>query len=43
MRHGSDLMAGLVLSMSDARLYCNLMRSYISFLLDEHERLSKGG
>lgn len=29
--------------MSDARLYCNLMRSYMSFLLDEHERLSQGG
>jgi len=40
LRHGVDLKAGLTLSVSEARLYCNLIRSYISFLLDEHERLS---
>lgn len=40
LRHGVDIKAGLTLSLSEARLYCNLMRSYISFLLDEHERLA---
>ncbi|MEJ6790952.1 hypothetical protein BrevBR_15520 [Brevundimonas sp. BR2-1] len=40
VRHGVDLKAGLTLSLSEARLFCNLMRSYISFLLDEHERLA---
>ena len=40
VRHGTDLKSELSLTMSEARLYCNLMRSYISFLLDEHERLA---
>lgn len=36
-----DLNAGLELSQNDARIYCNLIRSYLAYLLMEHERLSK--
>src|SRR4029077_14664386 len=28
VRHGADLKAGLVMQENDARLYCNLIRSY---------------
>ena len=41
VRHGLDLNAGVELSQNDARLYCNLIRSYLAYLLTEHERLSK--
>jgi hypothetical protein len=40
VRHGADLKAGLQIQPNDARLFCNLIRSYITFLLAEHERLS---
>jgi len=40
VRHGLDLNNGVELSASEARLFCNLVRSYLSFLLSEHERLS---
>jgi hypothetical protein len=40
VRHGLDLNAGIELSLNEARLFCNLIRSYLSFLLSEHERLS---
>lgn len=40
VRHGLDLRDGLELSLSEARLFCNLIRSYLSFLLSEHERLA---
>ena len=39
VRHGLDLNRGVEISHSEARLYCNLTRSYLSFLLAEHERL----
>ena len=39
VRHGLDLNRGIEISHSEARLYCNLTRSYLSFLLAEHERL----
>jgi len=39
VRHGLDLRDGLPLSQNEAKLFCNLIRSYISFLLSEHERL----
>ncbi len=32
VRHGVDLNEGKVLSQSEARLFCNLIRSYLSFL-----------
>lgn len=40
VRHGTDLKVGLAIQTSEARLFCNLIRSYITFLLAEHERLS---
>jgi hypothetical protein len=39
IRHGLDLNAGLVIGPHEARLFCNLIRSYISYLLGEHEQL----
>jgi hypothetical protein len=42
IRHGTDLKAGIVIQPNEARLFCNLIRSYISFLMAEHDRLSKG-
>jgi hypothetical protein len=39
VRHGADLKADVALRPNEARLFCNLMRSYITFLLTEHERL----
>ena len=39
VRHGLDLQAGLEMSLNEARLFCNLIRSFLSFLLTEHERL----
>jgi hypothetical protein len=40
IRHGTDLRAGIATQTDEARLFCNLIRSYITFLLTEHERLS---
>lgn len=42
VRHGLDLNRGVEITHSEARLYCNLTRSYLSFLLTEHERLTAG-
>jgi len=41
VRHGLDLRAGLDLTPNEARLFCNLVRSYLSYLLSEHERLTE--
>jgi hypothetical protein len=41
VRHGVDLREGLALGLNEARLYCNLIRSYLTFLLAEHERISR--
>lgn len=41
VRHGLDLNSGIELGPNEARLFCNLIRSYLSFLLTEHERLFK--
>jgi hypothetical protein len=43
VRHGMDLSAELALTANEARLYCNLIRAYIEYLLAEHERLTRGG
>lgn len=40
VRHGVDLKEGLALGIEEARLYCNLIRSYLTFLMAEHERLT---
>ena len=42
VRHGATLKADVTMLPHEARLFCNLIRSYLSFLLDEHERLSEG-
>ena len=39
VRHGLDLSKGLEMSINEARLFCNLIRSYLSYLLSEHDRL----
>lgn len=41
IRHGVDLKKGVALEIEEARLYCNLTRSYIIYLLAEHKRLSE--
>ncbi len=39
VRHGIDLNEGQEFGITEARLYCNLIRSYLTFLIAEHERL----
>lgn len=41
IRHGASLKAGIFIQPNEARLFCNLTRSYISFLMTEYERLKK--
>jgi hypothetical protein len=41
VRHGLDLHEGVPIDINAARLFCNLIRSYVSYLLLEHERMSK--
>lgn len=41
VRHGIDLRDGIEVGPSEGRLYCNLIRSYVTFLIAEHERLSR--
>ena len=38
IRHGADVAALQPLQLHEARLFCNLIRSYASFLIDEHTR-----
>ena len=38
IRHGADVAALQPLQLHEARLFCNLIRSYVSFLIDEHTR-----
>lgn len=40
VRHGIDLKEGISLDLHEARLFCNLTRSYISFLLAEYESIT---
>lgn len=40
VRHGIDLQEGVFLDLHEARLFCNLTRSYISFLLAEYSGIS---
>jgi hypothetical protein len=39
VRHGMDLDSGIDLDPNQARLFCNLTRSYISYLIVEHDSL----
>jgi hypothetical protein len=41
IRHGVDLRDGIAVQAGEARLFCNLIKSYITFLITEHERLSR--
>ena len=41
VRHGLDLNEGVEINRNEAQLFSNLIRSYLSFLLVEHERLSR--
>ena len=41
VRHGLDFKSDRSFDISEARLYCNLIRSYLGFILSEHERLSR--
>lgn len=41
VRHGTDLKEGIAIQPHEARLYCNLARSYLTFLLEEHDRQTK--
>jgi hypothetical protein len=41
IRHGTDLKSGIIIQPNEARLFCNLIRSYISYLMAEHARLTK--
>lgn len=38
IRHGLDLADGNPVQINEARLYCNLIRSYINYLITEYER-----
>ncbi len=41
VRHGVDLKSGITIDADEGRLYCNLIRSYVTFLMAEHERMSR--
>lgn len=41
VRHGVDLNSGITIGADEGRLYCNLIRSYVTFLMTEHERMSR--
>ena len=41
IRHGTDIKTAIIVQPNEARLFCNLIRSYISFLIAEHSRLTK--
>lgn len=43
VRHGADLTARITINADEGRLYCNLIRSYVTFLMAEHARMSGGG
>jgi hypothetical protein len=39
IRHGIDLKLGLSIDSVEANLFCNLIRSYLGFLLAQHEKI----
>jgi hypothetical protein len=43
VRHGGTLSTESEMSPHEARLFCNLIRSYLNFLLDEYDSLKRGG
>jgi hypothetical protein len=42
VRHGLDLQEGVQITANEARLFCNLTRSYAGFLLSEYELMARG-
>jgi hypothetical protein len=40
IRHGLDLNAGTAITFEEGRLFCNLILSYVTYLMAEHGRLS---
>lgn len=40
VRHGADLKANIEIGPAEGRFYCNIIRSYVTYLMAEHERLS---
>lgn len=42
VRHGIDLNEGIALGPREARLFANLIRSYLGYFLAEHEAMSRG-
>jgi hypothetical protein len=40
VRHGMDLKSGTVISPEEGRLFCNLILSYVTYLMAEHTKLS---
>jgi hypothetical protein len=40
VRHGTDIKSSVDMQRGEAELYCNLIRSYINFLVSEHARLA---
>lgn len=42
IRHGLDLTQGVATGPREARLFANLIRSYIGYFLSEHEAMKKG-
>lgn len=42
VRHGTNLKDGIEIQLNEGRLFCNLIRSYITFMLEEHARLTRG-
>ncbi len=41
VRHGSDLKSGIELDQAQGQLFCNLTRSYVQYLLLEHDAIDK--
>lgn len=39
VRHGMDLQRGVAMDINEARLCCDLIKSYTAYLISEHERL----
>jgi hypothetical protein len=42
VRHGGTLKSSMTMLPHEARLFYNLIRSYLSFLIDEHDRSTRG-
>lgn len=41
VRHGLNLNRGVPITNTEARLFCNLIRSYLSFLMSEHAEMTR--